>query len=226
MWLLVLLASIGAIAFGLHTLFPDALRLEQNRMSLVYYVTWMVLVGSAILITFRQRWSEAVRHGVAWFLILLVLVAGYAYKDDLEQVALRVGAAVVPGMAVETAPGELVLRASADGHFYANATINGVAMRLLVDTGSSSVALSAADARRVGFDPEALDYLLPVTTANGPAYAAMVTLDEIRLGSIAFGPIAASVMPPGALDHSLLGMSFLERLSGFEVSGDRLVLRR
>ena len=65
-----------------------------------------------------------------------------------------------------------------------------------------------------------------MTTANGPAYAAMVTLDEIRLGSIAFGPITASVMPPGALDHSLLGMSFLERLSGFEMSGDRLVLRR
>lgn len=226
MWLLILLAVIGAIAFGLHTLFPDALRLEQNRMSLVYYVMWILLAGSAILITFRQRWSEAVRHGVAWILILLVLVAAYAYKDDLKQVALRVGAAVVPGMAVETAPGEVVLHASADGHFYANATINGVPMRLLVDTGASSIALSAADARRVGFDPEALDYFLPVTTANGPALAARVTLDEVRLGSIAFGRIGASVMPPGALDRSLLGMSFLERLSGFEIAGDRLILRR
>jgi predicted aspartyl protease len=49
---------------------------------------------------------------------------------------LRVAAAVVPGMAVETTPGEVVLRAGADGHFYANATINGVDMRLLVDTGA------------------------------------------------------------------------------------------
>ena len=88
-------------------------------------------------------------------------------------------------MAVETAPGEVVLRASADGHFYANATVDGVAVRFLVDTGASSITLSAADARRVGFDPEALDYFLPVTTASGAALAARVTLDEVRLGSIA-----------------------------------------
>lgn len=226
MWLLFVLAGIGAIVLGLHTLFPDALRAEHNRMSLVYYVTWMVVIGSAILFTFRQRWSDALKYGVAWILILLLLVAGYAYKDDLERAALRVAAAVVPGMAVETAPGEVVLRAGADGHFYANAAVNGVAMRLMVDTGASGIALSAADARRIGFDPEALDYVLPVTTANGRTFAAPVTLDGIRLGSIAFGPIGASVMPPGALERSLLGMSFLERLSGFEIAGDRLILRR
>lgn len=226
MWLLILLAVVGALAFGLHAIFPDALRLEHNRMALVYYLTWVVVAGGAILLTFRQRWGDALRHGVAWVLILLVLVAGYAYKGELEQVALRVAAAVVPGMVVETAPGEVVLRAGADGHFYANVTINGVDMRLLVDTGATSVALAAADARRVGFDPDTLDYLMPVTTANGPAFAAMVTLDEIRLGSIAFGPVGAAVMPPGALERSLLGMSFLQRLSGFEIAGDRLILRR
>lgn len=226
MWLLILLAVVGAIAFGLHTWFPDALRLEHNRMSLVYYVTWIVLAGGAILVTFRQRWSEAVKHGMAWILILLVLVAAYAYRDDFKQVALRVAAVIVPGMAVETAPGEVVLRASADGHFYANATINGVAMRLMVDTGASSIALSAADAERLGFDPESLDYDLPVTTANGAGLAAPVMLNEVRLGSIAFARVGASVMPPGTLDRSLLGMSFLKRLSGFEFAGDRLVLRR
>ena len=226
MWLLILLALVGGLALGLHTLFPDALRLEHNRMALVYYLTWVVVAGGAILLTLRQRWGDALRHGVAWVLILLVLLAGYAYKGELEQVALRVAAAVVPGMVVETTPGEVVLRAGADGHFYANVTINGVDMRLLVDTGATSIALAAADARRVGFDPDTLDYLMPVTTANGPTFAAMVTLDEIRLGSIAFGPIGASVMPPGALERSLLGMSFLQRLSGFEIAGDRLILRR
>jgi len=194
-------------------------------MTLVYYVAWMVVIDSAILLTFRQRLSDALKYGLAWFLILLFLVAGYAYKDDLEHAALRVAAAVVPGMAVETAPGEVVLRAGADGHFYANATVNGVAMRLMVDTGASGIALAAADARRLGFDPAALDYVLPVMTANGRTFAAPVMLDEIRLGPIAFGPIRASVMPPGALERSLLGMSFLERLSGFEIAGDRLILR-
>lgn len=226
MWILVLLILVAGLAFGLHTLFPDALRLEQNRMSLVYYVVWIAVIGSAILVTFRQRWSQAIKYGVVWFLLLLVVIAAYAYRNDLEQVALRLGAAIVPGMAVETTPGELVLQAGADGHFYANASVDGVSVRFLVDTGASSIALSAADARRIGFDPAALDYFLPVTTANGEALAARVTLDEIRLGSIAFTRVPAAVMPPGALATSLLGMAFLERLSGFEIAGDRLVLRR
>ena len=152
-------------------------------------------------------------------------MAAYAYRGEFKQVALRVAAEIVPGMALETARGEVVLRASADGHFYANATVNGEAIRFLVDTGASSIALSAADAQWVGFDPQSLDYFLPVTTANGPAFAAPVMLDEVRLGSIAFAGIGASVMPPGALDRSLLGMSFLERLSGSEIVRDRLVLR-
>ena len=134
--------------------------------------------------------------------------------------------AIVPGMAVETAPGEVVLRAAADGHFYAHAVVDGVPVRFLVDTGASSIALSAADARRLGIDPEGLHYFLPVTTANGSALAARVTLGEVRLGSIAFENVTAAVMPPGALDRSLLGMSFLDRLGGFEISGDRLILRR
>jgi aspartyl protease family protein len=119
-----------------------------------------------------------------------------------------------------------VLRAAADGHFYANATVDGVPVRFLVDTGASSIALSAEDARRLGFDPERLHYFLPVTTANGTALAARVTLGDVRLGSIAFANVAAAVMSPGALDRSLLGMSFLDRLAGFEIAGDRLILRR
>ena len=225
MWLLILLAVVGGLALGLHTLFPDALRLEHNRMALVYYLAWMVVIGSAILMTFRQRWSQALKYGVAWALILLVVVAAYAYRSDFKQVALQVAATVVPGMAIEIAPGEVVLRAGADGHFYANATVDGVAIRFMVDTGASSIALSADDARRLGFDPQALDYFLPVTTASGTALAARITLDDVRVGSIAVPGVTAAVMPPGTLDRSLLGMSFLARLSGFEIAGDRLILR-
>jgi aspartyl protease family protein len=225
-WILVPLIVVLGVAFGLHTLFPDTLQVEQNRMSLVYYLVWIVLIGSAILMTFRQRWREAFKYGIAWILILLAVVGAYAYRDDVEAVAMRVAAAIVPGMAVGTAPGEVALHASADGHFYANVTIDGVPMRLMVDTGASSIALSAEDARRIGIDPRSLDYVLPVTTANGPALAAGVTLDEVRLGDIVFERVAASVMPPGTLDRSLLGMSFLSRLSRFEIAGDHLLLRR
>src|SRR5690606_41193894 len=48
LWLL-LLAGLGAVVLGLHALFPDALRAEHNRMTPVYYVAWMAVIGSAIL---------------------------------------------------------------------------------------------------------------------------------------------------------------------------------
>jgi aspartyl protease family protein len=225
-WFLIAVGAALLLAFGLHTLFPEALRLEQSRMSLVYYAVWLGVIGSAILATFRQRWGQAARYGVAWVLILLALIAAYAYRTDLKEMAMRTGAAIVPGTAVEIAPGEIVLEASADGHFYVNAAVDGVSVRFLVDTGASGLALAAADARRLGFDPDALDYFLPVQTANGETLAARVTLREVRLGSIVFEGVPAAVMPPGALVTSLLGMAFLERFSGFEIAGDRLVLRR
>ena len=37
--------------------------------------------------------------------------------------------------------------------------------------------------------------------------------------------VAALIAQPGQLRQSLLGMSFLNRLEGWEVRGDRLVLR-
>ena len=46
--------------------------------------------------------------------------------------------------------GELVLERRDDGHFYADVEVNGVPISMLVDTGASSVALSADDARRAG----------------------------------------------------------------------------
>jgi hypothetical protein len=95
MWFLILLAIVGALVLGLHALFPDALRLEHNRMSLVYYLTWIVVIGSAILMTFRQRWSDAIKYGIAWTLILVVVIAAYAYRDDVRRVALQITAAVV-----------------------------------------------------------------------------------------------------------------------------------
>lgn len=61
-------------------------------------------------------------------------------------------------------------------------------------------------------------------TANGSATAAIVMLDEIRIGAIVRRNIRAMVAQEGRMDGSLLGMNFLNTLSGFSVRGDRLIL--
>ncbi len=104
------------------------------------------------------------------------------------------------------------------------ARVNGARVTLLFDTGASVVVLTAADARRAGVDTGGLEFDVPVTTANGSALAAEVRLDQIAVGPIVMRNVAALVARPGALEESLLGMSFLERLKSYTVERERLIL--
>ena len=119
---------------------------------------------------------------------------------------------------------ELVLYAGPNGHFTVEAWVDGTEIEFLVDTGASTVVLSAEDASRLGMQPGALDFSVTFETANGIARAAPITLRELRIGSLELDDVNAAVMEtPMAV--SLLGMSALSRLDGYEVDGNRMILR-
>jgi aspartyl protease family protein len=113
-------------------------------------------------------------------------------------------------------PNTLVYRADANGHFVVDASINAAPIHLVVDTGATKVVLTPADARAAGINMAALNYSETVTTANGSAHAAPVTLRAVRLGSLSVDNVPALVMD-NALPVSLLGMSFLRRLDGYSI---------
>jgi len=120
--------------------------------------------------------------------------------------------------------GEASIAKSPDGHFWADASVDGHPVRFLVDTGSTAVALTADDARNLGIDPEGLNYAYTVMTANGPAHAAAVKLGLVSVGRAEVSDVEAFVIDKG-LETSLLGMTYLGRLSKFEATQDSLVLR-
>jgi aspartyl protease family protein len=111
------------------------------------------------------------------------------------------------------------------GHFYAETRINGRTITTMIDTGASIIALSAEDAERLGLFPHASDRKARLQTANGQVEANLQTLREVQIGGLTVQNVDAAIMPRGALKGSLLGMSFLGRLRGYEVNGDRLTLR-
>lgn len=111
-----------------------------------------------------------------------------------------------------------------DGHFWAEARVNGQPIRFLVDTGATAVALTQADAERLGFHPADLKYGHSVTTAAGSSRAAVVTLTSISVDGARVEDVQALVVD-GGLDVSLLGMSYLGRLTRFEATRDRLSLQ-
>jgi len=121
--------------------------------------------------------------------------------------------------------GEASIVKSPDGHFWADAQVNGGhPVHFLVDTGATAVALTAGDARSLGIDPGSLDYRYTVMTAAGPARAAAVKLGDISVDHAHVEDVQAFVIDQG-LQTSLLGMSYLGRLSKFEATPDTLVLK-
>jgi len=113
---------------------------------------------------------------------------------------------------------------SDDGHFWAEAQVNGRRVRFLVDTGATTVALTGDDARRLGLNLDELTFDRPVSTASGEVRAAMVELDYISVAGARVEKVQALVLEKG-LKASLLGMSYLGRLSKFEATPTALILR-
>jgi aspartyl protease family protein len=202
---------------------------EDQSMRLLYLVLLLVfLIGGA---GFGMRWRGATvnfRHLAAWALILLGLVALYAYRAPLLRFAAPVLQELDPSRVVEvTNPDgvqELAFARGADGHFHVDAEVNGTPVRFLVDTGSSTTVLTLRDAERVGIDITGLQFDRPVQTANGVALFARATLDSLQIGPYRLSEQPVGIMPEGALETSLLGMSTINRFAGWRVDGDRMVL--
>ncbi len=119
---------------------------------------------------------------------------------------------------------QVALSANAEGHFVAEASIDGSRVPVMVDTGATTIALTDATARRLGLYLARSDYNEHLSTANGVVNGARVTLREVRVGNVALRDVTAIVVPGNALPVDLLGMSFLARLSKFEIAHGQLVL--
>ncbi|QRE77466.1 retropepsin-like aspartic protease family protein [Methylobacterium aquaticum] len=150
----------------------------------------------------------------------------------IEQVA-RIGrapasAAASSATAPDLAPGtggSVTLAQDLHGHFRAHPEVEGQVLRMLVDTGATLCIFTREDAGRIGLSVTDRDFTDRVATANGSVPAARVRVRQMRIGAITVRDVDALVLPGGRLEVSLLGMSFLRRLRGFEVGAGRMILR-
>lgn len=102
------------------------------------------------------------------------------------------------------------LTADARGHFAAAGSLNGYPMTFLVDTGATSIAINAAEAKRIGLDYKA-GQATGVGTAAGVVPAWRVKFNTVKVGSITVNQVDGMVVETG-LNVPLLGMSFLNRM--------------
>lgn len=195
-------------------------------------VATALAVGAALLLVVNgiaRRFRFGAGEGLAALAVWLTLGAAgatlYAWRDHAHDLALRMIGEYAAGEPVTNAAGEVVIARRADGGFSVKARVNGQEQSFAFDTGASTVVLTAESAAALGLQPGPQAFAVPVQTANGRTLAAPVLLDTVSVGPIRERRVSALVTRPGSLSVNLLGMSFLERLSSYEVRGGRLILR-
>jgi len=193
--------------------------------SLIYHVALVVLVGSAVLVMFRERLSQAFEAVLFWTVIGFILAFGYTYRVELRGIGDRVMAELIPGRAAQRSENTVEIVRGRGGDFQVAAQINGTRVAMALDTGASAIVLTQEAAKAAGLPIELLSYSVQMETANGRTRAASVTLDRVAVGGIIERAVPALIAQPGQLRTSLLGMTFLNRLQSWQVQGDKLTMR-
>ena len=137
----------------------------------------------------------------------------------------RITASLNPGQPVSFADNRVQIARGKTGDFIVKASVNNQDIDFLFDTGANAVVLTYDDAIRSGFTPERLTFSVRVDTANGQTTAAPIRIGKIQIGSIVRENIRGLIANKQDLKSSLLGMTFMNELSGFSVSGDTLVFK-
>lgn len=216
-----LVALVIIAAAALWWRFPYALDGEDNRLHLLYSVLLLSLMAVGGGALRRMNNTKFVKDAAIWVGIFLLVVLAYSFRDT--PMLRRIQGEMLPQQVYTHGDGSMEIRASEGGHFFIEARVNEQPVRFMVDTGATDIALSPADAKRVGLHPETLTYDRSYGTANGYGSGAKVILASMEIGKLRLGNVEASVNKE-AMDSSLLGMSFLKRLRSFRVEGNTLIL--
>ncbi len=185
-------------------------------------LAYLGLLGAAllliVLVQYRGRMGQMMQQAAIWGLIFIGAIAAVGLWDDITRSSAQV-------QALASEEGRITVPRARDGHYYLTLSVNDEPVRFVVDTGASAVVLKRADAARAGIDLDALRYFGQAFTANGPVATAPVQLDSIGLGPIQDRNLRAWVNQ-GEMEHSLLGMEYLQRFGRIEITGGELILTR
>ena len=220
----LVLAAIGTLLIIL-VFFPGAAQsvgLEDDQLGrLGYLAAVLIFIASGMsLRDFKAR--QFLRDAGIWLAIGLALIVGYSAKDSLAPIYSQTVASLTPGTPAEIGDGRVVIKRSQNNDFLVKSNVNDAAIDFIFDTGASAVVLTYNDAIKAGFSPEKLSFGITVSTANGTTQTAPIRIGVLEVGSIRRENVRGLIAQQGDLRTSLLGMTFMDTLSSFQVTGDTL----
>ncbi len=218
------LLMVALIVFALRMAFPEPFEEAAASTEAIYAALLLVLALSTPLLS-RIAGPRLAMALLIWVVAFFGIVAGYTYRADIIAAYERALGRTEPMVALARAPGEVEIKRTWDGHFRALTSIGDAEVGLLIDTGASILLLRHEDAEAIGIDTEMLHFSTPITTANGGARIAPITLESVRIGNVEVRDVRAGVAQRGALHSGLLGMSFLNELSEVSFRGETVILK-
>jgi aspartyl protease family protein len=195
----------------------------DQALNFVYLLGCLVLVGSALVVR-RLPIGQTLKMLLAWGLIFAAIFAVIALKDDFLALGGRLMREVTGAEAQQTQGGAVRIRRSDDGHYWADAALNGRPVRFLIDSGASNTVISRATADAVGIAPNS-GFGVIVDTANGTTMMDRGQATTLKVGPIERIDVPLFISRNGEDEVNVIGMSFLSTLSAWGVEGRTLVLR-
>lgn len=174
----------------------------------------MLILPLSALIARRVPLGQAAKMAGAWVLLFAIAAIVVTQIDRFR------GA---DGDAATTSGAVVRISRDRDGHFYAQARINGVERRMLIDSGATTTALSVATAAAAKLDVEESTFPRLIDTANGSVLARTAHVDQLAIGGIQTSDLPV-VVSEAFGDQDIIGMNFLGRLKSWQVEGATLVL--
>jgi len=113
-----------------------------------------------------------------------------------------------------------------DGVFRAVAQINNTSAGVVIDPSTPLVLLTFEEADRLGLVPDRRTFGQRVQVADRKISASETLHVNVRINAIELLDVEAAIAEAGALDTSLVGLSFLRRLQVAAILADELLLRQ
>jgi aspartyl protease family protein len=191
-------------------------------------VTLTGSIGSRAILIVDGSAPKTVAIGESYQGVKLVSLQAEQAVVELEgkRVNLRMDTPVsIGGAGVGLGGGgsRVVLSADSRGHFMTQGAINGRPVTFMLDTGATSIALSADDAQRIGLDYSKGQRVM-MNTANGVTQAYRLRLQSVRVGDVEVYDIDA-VVSSQSMPFVLLGNSFINRFS-MRRDADQMILEK
>ena len=220
--ILIGLIIIILAVLALFRLNPNVWESREHLQRLIYLFLLLLLLGPAL---FLRRPFRNLRYLALWTVVLLVLAYGYTVWRTNSINPYNLVSALAPQRDSAGLIGKAQFFANNNGEFVVTGLVNDVEILFLVDTGASDVILTTHDAQRIGMIPDDMVFSRLYRTANGTVYGAPVRLSAVTVGGVSIKNVRASVSG-GSLHRSLLGMSYLSRISEFSVRDQVLTLHQ